>query len=222
MAKTVELPNSYKVYCHKNKINGKRYFGITSQSLSVRWANGKGYSKNEYFSRAIQKYGWNGFEHLVVYSGCSKRVAEEIEMDLIETFDTQNPSKGYNIRSGGNAGRHSERTKQKISASKRTQAMSEEYRKMLSECHKGIPAHNKGIPMSEEQKKKVSASKKGVPNLKNCKPVYCIELNKWFRGLVEASKETGANISKISEVCHGARKTAGGYHWQFESEVRND
>ncbi len=38
----------------------------------------------------------------------------------------------------------------------------------------------------------------------------------------EASKETGANITKICEVCKGNRKTAGGYHWQYESEVQND
>ena len=218
MAKTVELPNSccYKVYCHRNKINGKKYFGITSKSLKERWVNGKNYKGSTHFNHAIEKYGWDGFEHILIYSGCSKKVAEEIEKDLIETFDTRNPEKGYNIREGGNTSHHSEETKRKISIIKKQQAQSEEYRRKLSESHKGIPAYNKGVPMSEDQKKKVSEAKKGVPVLKRRKQVFCVELNKWFLGLEEAHEETGANISKICEVCKGTRKTAGGYHWTYE------
>lgn len=221
MAKTVELPNSccYKVYCHRNKTNGKEYFGITSKAIANdRWVNGKNYRNNKHFTNAINKYGWEGFEHIVIYSGCSKEVAEKIEEDLIETFDTCNPLKGYNLRPGGNASRHSEETKRKISNIKKIQWQDEEYRKRLSECHKGKPAYNKGIPMTEEQKIKVSKAKKGVPNFKKRKQVYCVELNEWFGCLEEAHQRTGANISKISEVCNGTRRTAGGYHWRYEGE----
>ena len=73
---------------------------------------------------------------------------------------------------------HSEKTKQKISISKKGfhnsedarkkmsaahkgQTHSEETRKRISEGHKGQPAWNKGIPMSEEHKKKLSISLKG-------------------------------------------------------------
>lgn len=39
----------------------------------------------------------------------------------------------------------------------------EEYRKHMSETHKGKPSHNKGKKMSEEQKKKLSKAHKGKP-----------------------------------------------------------
>lgn len=48
--------------------------------------------------------------------------------------------------------------------------------------------------------------------------VYCIELDQVFNSLTEASKMTGAHISKISECCHGKRDTANNYHWQFVNQ----
>lgn len=64
----------YCVYCHTNKINGKKYIGITSQKPQHRWKNGQGYRNNEYFFRAIEKYGWHNFTHEILYTDLSKEV----------------------------------------------------------------------------------------------------------------------------------------------------
>ena len=61
--------NNYKVYIHINTTNGKRYYGITCQEVEKRWKNGKGYYKNKYFTKAINKYGWDNFEHIVKDKG---------------------------------------------------------------------------------------------------------------------------------------------------------
>ena len=50
--------NNFYVYIHTNKINNKKYIGITCQNPSKRWRNGNGY-KNGYFAKAIKKYGWD-------------------------------------------------------------------------------------------------------------------------------------------------------------------
>lgn len=55
----------YTVYMHVSP-SGKRYIGITSQKVEKRWANGKGYKTQQYFYRAIKKYGWNNFQHIIV------------------------------------------------------------------------------------------------------------------------------------------------------------
>ena len=53
----------------------------------------------------------------------------------------------------------------------------------------------------------------------NAKAVICIELQKTFPTMKEAQIYTGVRYTKISQVCHKKRKTAGGYHWEFSKEV---
>ena len=92
----------YKVYAHINKLNGKFYIGMTGQSLEMRSGkNGINYCYNQYaFSKAIQKYGWNNFEHIILINNLTKQEAEIIEGELIAKYRTQNPKYGYNSSSG--------------------------------------------------------------------------------------------------------------------------
>ena len=100
-----DLEKTYCVYKHTNIFNGKIYVGITSQQPEKRWKNGHGYEGNEYFYRAIQKYGWNdGFKHEIVVDGITKEQACAIEIELINVYDSINPDKGYNFSSGGDCG----------------------------------------------------------------------------------------------------------------------
>ena len=112
---------TYTVYLHINKFNKKLYFGITNQRPSKRWSKGWGYIGNPHFYRSIKKYGWDGFEHIIIKSGLNKNEACFWETELIKMYDTQNPERGYNILNGGNTGRsglkHSIDTKRKMSES---------------------------------------------------------------------------------------------------------
>lgn len=92
---------AYTVYCHENKSNGKLYFGITKTSTRRRWSKGKGYKTQHVFGRAIEKYGWDGFEHIILYTGLSEAEAKQMEIDLIREFRTQDHRYGYNITAGG-------------------------------------------------------------------------------------------------------------------------
>ena len=90
------------LYCHINKINGKRYFGITSTNPNKRWQNGKGYKKCNKFNSAIQKYGWDNFEHIIMFENLSYDNACFLEQYYIKYFNTTDSKYGYNIDSGGN------------------------------------------------------------------------------------------------------------------------
>lgn len=90
---------SFLVYKHTNKENGKVYIGITSQEPKRRWQNGAGYY-GTYFYNAIQKYGWDGFEHEILLDGLTKEQAEEIETDLIAKYGSANRENGYNVSLG--------------------------------------------------------------------------------------------------------------------------
>lgn len=96
------MEKSYCVYVHTNKVNGKRYVGITSMEPEKRWAKGHGYRSNVLFYRAIQKYGWDGFDHDILACGLTKQEACEMEVAMIAEFDLVNPEKGYNLDRGGN------------------------------------------------------------------------------------------------------------------------
>lgn len=108
----------YSLYVHVNKTNHKAYFGITSRKPEARWANGRGYIQNAHFYSAIKKYGWDGFNHVVIRTGMTKEEACERERACIADFDTANPLSGYNNDLGGFAnGKMSEATKRKLSES---------------------------------------------------------------------------------------------------------
>lgn len=95
----------YCVYRHTNKFNGKVYIGITCRRPEIRWNNGNGYKNNEYFFRAIQKYGWNeGFIHEIIADGLDMAVACKLEKELIEIHDSANYQNGYNCSTGGECG----------------------------------------------------------------------------------------------------------------------
>lgn len=95
------MEENFKVYCHENKINGKKYFGITKKVPEKRWRNGKSYMENKYFSNAIFKNGWDGFDHIILFENLSKKMACEIEIYLISKYNTTNQEYGYNLASGG-------------------------------------------------------------------------------------------------------------------------
>lgn len=129
--------SNYKVYMHTNKINGKKYIGITRQEVYKRFRNGEGYRGSHAFYGAIQKYGWDSFTHEILFTGLTAKEAGKKEIELIKKYNTQ--IDGYNILIGGFAG---------------TQGIkiSEETRAKMSESHKN---------MSDETKRKMSIAQQG-------------------------------------------------------------
>lgn len=105
--------NHWYVYQHVNQTNGKRYIGITGTSPDHRW--GQGYKGCCRFYNAINKYGWDSFTHEVIKENLTKEEAENLEIELISKYKTQNPEFGYNIMEGGHAPHLSDETKEKIS-----------------------------------------------------------------------------------------------------------
>lgn len=233
----------YSVYKHTSP-SGKVYIGITSQPVNGRWRKGEGYKGNEYFYRAITKYGWDSFVHEVLYEGLGKEEAEKIEIDLIAFYKSNLRRYGYNIENGGNViGTHSQETKDKIAAARigskhtdetkrkigdknRGRIPSEETRRKMSETRKGkthvcpeetkrkLSELHKGMKATEETRRKMSAAMKGK-SLDSGSRVICLETQREFRKIKEAAQFYGVNKDCISQACRGIIKTAGGYHWQY-------
>lgn len=146
----------FYLYVHSNRINGKKYVGVTRQRPEKRWLNGNGYSRQKKFYNAILKYGWDNFDHQVWELGSEKDMYYG-EKYLILFYDTIH--NGYNVSTGGDGGTTgtimSDETKQKISEAKKGVSrgpLSEEWKHNLSLSTKGQPRG----PMLDETKKKLS------------------------------------------------------------------
>ena len=89
------------VYCHINKVNGKKYIGITSTTVERRWAtNGAAYKGSYFYDNGIDKFGWDNFIHLILTDDVSLSLAEQIEARLIRQLNTMSVDNGYNDSPG--------------------------------------------------------------------------------------------------------------------------
>lgn len=178
---------------HVNKYNGKKYVGITKKNPVDRWQNGRGYYKNKHFNDAIQKYGWGGFNHLILFSGMDRETACNIEQWLIAEYKTTDKNHGYNITTGGEHFIHSEESKHR-----------------MSEARKGKGKGKK----TPEQIERMKTNHAGGTDRR---PVYCVEKAKIYPSINDAARDTGINKKGISGCCRNVEhyNTAGGFHWKF-------
>ena len=131
------MNDKYTVYIHISPSN-KKYIGITSQNVKKRWQNGYGYKTNKYFWRAIQKYGWDNFEHEILFENLTVDEAKEKEIELIKLYNTSRPT-GYNLTFGGDNISEkifSEETRKKISIALKGRTLSHETKQKISNASK--------------------------------------------------------------------------------------
>lgn len=211
------MSKTYSVYKHTSP-SGKVYIGITCQKPANRWDNGHGYRHNLYFSRAIEKHGWDAFSHEIICAGLTREQACALEMHLISAYKSNDPRWGYNGTHGGECNAPSDTTRAKMSAARR-----------------GKPAHNKGKKLSdawrqhlreshavisEETRAKQRAARLGKPlsdgaKAKISKSVVCIETGVAYNSAKQAAIALGVPSQNISACCRGKRKTVGGKHFAF-------
>lgn len=208
----LNIKKQFCVYMHINKINNKIYIGITGRKAEQRWgSNGSNYSTQTHFWNAIQKYGWNNFEHIVLLDDLTKEEACKIEVLLIALLNTQNPNYGYNVSFGGDG----------VTLGLQ---MSDETKKKISESLKGRKAWNKGIKMpprktgvdNTHDRKATVKKRKNSPRAKKIIQ-YDLDGNfiRTWDSITEASVATNIHHSCIVDCCKGKQKTSGGFIWSY-------
>lgn len=234
--KVIDMNNVNKkwcVYMHTNKINNKVYVGITNQKPEDRWCNGNGYRKDQsVFCRAIKKYGWDNFEHIIFAENLTKEEAEVMEVGLIALYKTnccryRNPSYGYNMTDGGDG--HAgwiptEENRRNMSNAQKGKKLSDEHKLKIS-------LSGKGRTFSSKHKEKISQALKGRTfseealkknSQKHSVPVVRLTIDGDFISRFESIKVATIqmNIRKTSiiDCCKGRRKSAGGFMWMYESD----
>jgi group I intron endonuclease len=193
------------IYRITNKENGMIYIGQTIQSLEDRWRQHRKKSSTcLYLKRAFEKYGIDNFIFEMICS-CDNEELDKLEIHYMNEFNSIVPN-GYNLREGGNSGRHNEETKKKI-----------------SEALKGrtdiIRNHNHfkvgEMRHTEKSKNKMSiAHKKGIDQ-------YDLDNNfiKSYDSIADAAIEINTCRDNIGRVCSGRNKTAAGFIWKYNKSI---
>ena len=206
------MGNNWTVYAHINKHNGKVYVGITSRNVNIRWGkNGYNYNQHTYFWNAIQKYGWDGFEHEIIAEHLTEQEAKNFERTLIEKLKSNSRKYGYNLTRGGDGVlgyKHTEETKNLLKELNRKRDLS------------NFVYSTSGVPLTEEHKRKISESCKiSCKNNGMTKKVMQYSLNGNFINLwdsiIEASEALDINFRSIADCCRGEHFRAGDYMWKF-------
>lgn len=180
------------VYCFINKTNGKRYIGKTVNEKE-RMLRHKRDAKtpDRALYHAVQKYGWDNFEYIVLFSITGDDIREidkEIQIKEKEFIEKYMSSVyGYNMTTGGDgaAGRRaSATTKAKMSEAQRRRG---------------------AWPMLAEINKKKVLKYDLTGN-------FICE----YTSLVEAAAGCGGNPKHISRCCRGDRHKTRGYLWRYK------
>lgn len=220
----------YSLYRHIAP-DGRIYIGITSQIPSVRWQSGHGYKGNTYFTRAILKYGWENFTHEVLFEGLTENQAKELEIVMIELFESNIRSKGFNISRGGESKSGttiSEKQKQIIRAANIGKTVSKETRDKLrlrSLATWKKPSHvehmrkiNTGANNPQFGRKRSDEEKliRGAKRIvqKNMDGSFVSE----YVSIHEASEKTGVCRDVISKCCRGIYAQGRGYLWEYKKK----
>lgn len=180
----------YTVYLHKSPSN-KVYIGITSKTVKERWFGKQyAYKNNPYFYAAIVKYGWNNFEHIILYENINKISAKLIEIDLIYYY--KKVKRCYNITDGGEGFlglRHDEAFKERLR-------------------QRSIGNTWASHPCLEDTKKKIGKANSKIVELYD--PVT-LKTIRTFESCHEAGKIMNVSFQNVSKSCCKGIKTKGFY-----------
>lgn len=183
------------IYMHKNKINNKCYIGQTVKNPpEKRWqGKGSGYTnKNTRFFRAIQKYGWDNFEHIILETKIPLSELNHRENYYINLYNSIND--GYNLiysHEDNTAHSLSEEAKQHIK-----DGWTQELREKQSLRYMGD-----GNPMA--------GSHRINENAPNKKSIICINTQQIFPTIKMAIEWCGCSKPTMYRHLQGKSKNAG-------------
>lgn len=196
--------NRFYVYSHVRKTDGKCFYIGKGTGNRYKLAH----RRNQYWHRIVNKHG---FESIILVNNISEEKAFELEAEFCKQIGYENLC-NVHMEDGWGGHSISEETRKKMSKpkskSKKKGPMPEEQKQKL--CVPRPGSGFKGI-RPEQSKIKISNSHKGKKKPwvsdNNSKQVKCLEINKIFKSVKEASEYLNINPRSITNNIHGRSKS---------------
>lgn len=193
-----------RVYLITNKINDKKYVGVTTKTLEERFQAHLDKATNErsVIQKAMKKYGKKNFEISLLEEAFSKKELFELEIKWIAEFNSY-LGWGYNQTEGGGG----------------IVNMSENIRKKISKTKTG-----KKIPKLQGRERKIKEKMKISRSLgaKFVKGIHKENGNVIYLNYATEGKKYGLNPSLICAVIKGKRNHHKGYVFEYVDYVNPD
>lgn len=233
------MNEKYVVYKHTLREDGRVYIG---QALNPeqRWGkDGSGYKSCPLFWDNIQHYGWDAFDHEIIFDNLSKDEADVIERVLIRHYDSTNVKKGFNLsvgngihgasnkcyRTKGTCNDRFDRrvTQYSIEGEKiREFASAEEAAnetKVFVHSILNCCTHNHAFTaggfrwaFEGELPRSLDGMRHSV-KVQQYTPTGKLVAN--YNSMLEAANNTGISAGSISMACRGKQQGAGGFVWRY-------
>ena len=152
------------IYCITNKINNKKYIGLTTQRLQSRFSQHKKQPTNSHLKNSFNKYGIDNFTFSEIDFAVNKEDLEEKEKYYIDLYNTLSREYGYNIRDGGETYVMGEETKQKLRDANLGKVIDKDVKNKISKSLKGRPSPMRGRHHRDDSLKKMSKVRMGEKN----------------------------------------------------------
>lgn len=190
----------------------KYYVGITSKSVDFRWKkDGYGYVSQNFFYKAIKKYGWNNIEHYII----AEHLTENEAMDLEKTLVVKLKSNGYKYKYGYNLTDGGEGLNGYVPTKE------EREKRRIKYLGKGNPYYGK--KHTDEIRQKMSknhANFKGG-NHPQSKNFYQFDISgnyiKTYNSVKDAARALG--VTDVIGKCARNHKRAVGYLWGYDKDI---
>ena len=217
------MADNYCVYMHYNLMNGKMYIGQTKDT-ETRWKY-NGYYYSGKFKEAIEEYGWDAFEHIIIEDGLTRHEAYGLEAHMIDKLKTvkygyntadaaEKPLTLYNPDTGELKRFRSQRSAIRAFGNNKNiyTCLNENE---TSARIKGFYVFRGKVSISDARKKiaeiEKARSEKVNGNAKTVTAIYPDGHTESFKSISEAAKKTGLNRRTVRAHIQSGRPTSGGY-----------
>ena len=206
------------IYLIENKINNKKYVGLTTRTIDARWKEHLRHSE-EAIDIAIDKYGYVNFV-CTQLEECPDEILDEREQYWIAYYNTYKD--GYNCTEGGRRAGTNIDVDSKYKIIKKLWDEGLYQREIQKRTGYNIATvHNYLLKYGVSQEE-IRARGNEIIGKSRSRPVVQFSKNgefiKEWSSATEAANSLNINRKNITANCGGHRKSCEGYIWRYKDE----